>query len=182
MTEEGQGWEDLRVLRTVRFLWILFIPISRFDWELCWTNSSWPIHPPAAARPSRGEDGEHKCGAIYEQSETVRSHPDCGVMVCLLEPTASLSIHWACLESKEERPASCFWCELCLWSRHLTWTLKLLHFLYHRDEDQLPLRSFTANYDMAQMSTELLLEGSWKGLLVLTDRRTRHSVLVHYLV
>lgn len=42
--------------------------------------------------------------------------------------------------------------------RHLTWTLKLLHFLYHRDEDQLPLRSFTSNSDMAQMSTELLLE------------------------
>jgi hypothetical protein len=69
-----------------------------------------------------------------------------------------------------------------LWSRHLTWTLKLLHFLYHRDEDQLPLRSFTANYDMAQMSTELLLEGSWKGLLVLRDGRTRRSVLVPYWV
>lgn len=69
-----------------------------------------------------------------------------------------------------------------LWSRHLTWTLKLLHFLFRRDEDQLPLRSFTANYDMAQMSTELLLEGSWKGLLVLRDGRTRQSVFVPYLV
>lgn len=52
--------------------------------------------------------------------------------------------------------------------RHLTWTLKLLHFLYHRDEDQLPLRSFTANYDMAQMSTELLLED---GLLLSQSRQ-----------
>ncbi|KAH0511375.1 hypothetical protein LTLLF_147890 [Microtus ochrogaster] len=52
--------------------------------------------------------------------------------------------------------------------RHLTWTLKLLHFLYHRDEDQLPLRSFMANYDMAQMSTELLLED---GLLLSQSRQ-----------
>ncbi|GAB1296519.1 Protein KIAA0100 [Apodemus speciosus] len=52
--------------------------------------------------------------------------------------------------------------------RHLTWTLKLLHFFYHRDEDQLPLRSFTANYDMAQMSTELLLED---GLLLSQSRQ-----------
>ncbi|XP_051014003.1 protein KIAA0100-like [Acomys russatus] len=52
--------------------------------------------------------------------------------------------------------------------RHLTWTLKLLHFWYHRDEDQLPLRSFTANYDMAQMSTELLLED---GLLLSQSRQ-----------
>lgn len=43
----------------------------------------------------------------------------------------------------------------------------MLHFLYHRDEDQLPLRSFTANSDMAQMSTELLLKGLWVGVLVL---------------
>nr|AAH48096.1 KIAA0100 protein [Homo sapiens]AAY19515.1 BCOX [Homo sapiens] len=61
--------------------------------------------------------------------------------------------------------------------RHLTWTLKLLQFLYHRDEDQLPLRSFTANSDMAQMSTELLLEGSWVGVLVLSENgRTRYSL------
>uniref|UniRef100_A0A2K5XRQ5 Bridge-like lipid transfer protein family member 2 n=1 Tax=Mandrillus leucophaeus TaxID=9568 RepID=A0A2K5XRQ5_MANLE len=52
--------------------------------------------------------------------------------------------------------------------RHLTWTLKLLQFLYHRDEDQLPLRSFTANSDMAQMSTELLLED---GLLLSQSRQ-----------
>lgn len=63
------------------------------------------------------------------------------------------------------------------WSRHLTWTLKLLQFLYHRDEDQLPLRSFTANSDMAQMSTELLLEGSWVGVLVVSENgRTRYSL------
>uniref|UniRef100_A0A8C5LG97 Bridge-like lipid transfer protein family member 2 n=1 Tax=Jaculus jaculus TaxID=51337 RepID=A0A8C5LG97_JACJA len=52
--------------------------------------------------------------------------------------------------------------------RHLTWTLKLLHFLYHRDEDQLPLQSFTANSDMAQLSTELLLED---GLLLSQSRQ-----------
>ncbi|XP_023595401.1 bridge-like lipid transfer protein family member 2 isoform X2 [Trichechus manatus latirostris] len=52
--------------------------------------------------------------------------------------------------------------------RHLNWTLKLLHFLYHRDEDQLPLRSFTANSDMAQMSIELLLED---GLLLSQSRQ-----------
>nr|KAF6415994.1 hypothetical protein HJG59_007243 [Molossus molossus] len=52
--------------------------------------------------------------------------------------------------------------------RHLNWTLKLLHFLYHRDEDQLPLRSFTANSDMAQMSTELLLKD---GLLLSQSRQ-----------
>ncbi|XP_036622430.1 protein KIAA0100 homolog isoform X2 [Trichosurus vulpecula] len=52
--------------------------------------------------------------------------------------------------------------------RHLNWTLKLLQFNYHRDEDQLPLRSFTANSDMAQMSTELLLED---GLLLSQSRQ-----------
>ncbi|XP_061246510.1 bridge-like lipid transfer protein family member 2 isoform X6 [Bos javanicus] len=52
--------------------------------------------------------------------------------------------------------------------RHLNWTLKLLHFLYHRDEDQLPLRSFTANSDVAQMSTELLLKD---GLLLSQSRQ-----------
>ncbi|XP_044528771.1 protein KIAA0100 homolog isoform X1 [Gracilinanus agilis] len=52
--------------------------------------------------------------------------------------------------------------------RHLNWTLKLLQFSYHRDEDQLPLRSFTANSDMAQMSTELLLED---GLLLSQSRQ-----------
>ncbi|KAB0361019.1 hypothetical protein FD754_005175 [Muntiacus muntjak] len=52
--------------------------------------------------------------------------------------------------------------------RHLNWTLKLLQFLYHRDEDQLPLRSFTANSDVAQMSTELLLKD---GLLLSQSRQ-----------
>lgn len=62
-------------------------------------------------------------------------------------------------------------------ARHLNWTLKLLHFLYHRDEGQLPLRSFTANSDMSQMSTELLLKGLWVGMLVLRENgRTRHSL------
>lgn len=84
------------------------------------------------------------------------------------------------MERKGEWHSRSLRCRLCLWSRHLTWTLKLLHFLYHRDEDQLPLRSFTANYDMAQMSTELLLEGSWKGLLLL--REDQHSVLIPYMV
>ncbi|XP_027241043.1 protein KIAA0100 [Cricetulus griseus] len=66
--------------------------------------------------------------------------------------------------------------------RHLTWTLKLLHFLCHRDEDQPPLRSFTARYDMAQMSTELILEGSWKGLLLLKRREDQHSVFMPSMV
>ncbi|XP_068945900.1 bridge-like lipid transfer protein family member 2 isoform X2 [Petaurus breviceps papuanus] len=52
--------------------------------------------------------------------------------------------------------------------RHLNWTLKLLQFSYCRDEDQLPLRSFTANSDVAQMSTELLLED---GLLLSQSRQ-----------
>ncbi|XP_072495879.1 bridge-like lipid transfer protein family member 2 isoform X2 [Notamacropus eugenii] len=52
--------------------------------------------------------------------------------------------------------------------KHLHWTLKLLQFNYHRDEDQLPLRSFTANSDVAQMSTELLLED---GLLLSQSRQ-----------
>lgn len=43
--------------------------------------------------------------------------------------------------------------------RHLTWTLKLLQFLYQRDEEQHPLRSFTPVSDLDQMSVELLLEG-----------------------
>lgn len=59
----------------------------------------------------------------------------------------------------ENGNATYFWARVCFWLRHLNWTLKLLHFLYHRDEDQLPLRSFTANSDLAQMSTELLLKG-----------------------
>lgn len=56
------------------FSCILLFSISRFDRGLCWTNSAWPLHTPAAARPGQGEDGEHKCGVVYEQSEEVRSH------------------------------------------------------------------------------------------------------------
>ncbi|XP_075760621.1 bridge-like lipid transfer protein family member 2 [Pelodiscus sinensis] len=52
--------------------------------------------------------------------------------------------------------------------RHLTWSLKLLRFLYQRDEEQLPLRSFTATSDLGQMSSELLLED---GLLLSQTRQ-----------
>ncbi|XP_067422042.1 bridge-like lipid transfer protein family member 2 isoform X1 [Emydura macquarii macquarii] len=52
--------------------------------------------------------------------------------------------------------------------RHLTWTLKLLQFLYQRDEEQIPLRSFTPTSDLGQMSTELLLED---GLLLSQSRQ-----------
>ncbi|XP_019400878.1 PREDICTED: protein KIAA0100 homolog [Crocodylus porosus] len=52
--------------------------------------------------------------------------------------------------------------------RHLTWTLKLLQFLYQRDEEQHPLRSFTPASDLDQMSVELLLED---GLLLSQSRQ-----------
>ncbi|XP_074977035.1 bridge-like lipid transfer protein family member 2 isoform X3 [Caretta caretta] len=52
--------------------------------------------------------------------------------------------------------------------RHLTWTLKLLQFLYQRDEEQIPLRNFTPTSDLGQMSTELLLED---GLLLSQSRQ-----------
>ncbi|XP_050785010.1 bridge-like lipid transfer protein family member 2 isoform X6 [Gopherus flavomarginatus] len=52
--------------------------------------------------------------------------------------------------------------------RHLTWTLKLLQFLCQRDEEQIPLRSFTPTSDLGQMSTELLLED---GLLLSQSRQ-----------
>ena len=92
----------------------------------------------------------------------------------MLVSTASSCIELVCGE-KGHSPY--FWVGVCFWSRHLNWTLKLLHFLYHRDEDQLPLRSFTANSDMAQMSTELLLKGLWVGMLFPREKgRTRHSL------
>ncbi|XP_074869814.1 bridge-like lipid transfer protein family member 2 isoform X2 [Carettochelys insculpta] len=52
--------------------------------------------------------------------------------------------------------------------RHLTWTLKLLQFLYQRDEAQIPLRSFTPTSSLGQMSAELLLED---GLLLSQSRQ-----------
>ncbi|XP_038614966.1 protein KIAA0100 homolog isoform X2 [Tachyglossus aculeatus] len=52
--------------------------------------------------------------------------------------------------------------------RHLNWSLRTLQFVFQRDEEQLPLRSFTPNTDMAQMSTELLLE---EGLLLSQSRQ-----------
>lgn len=48
---------------------------------------------------------------------------------------------------------------LCVSSRHLTWSLKLLQFLYQREEEQIPLRNFTPNSDLDQMSVDLQLEG-----------------------
>ncbi|XP_053131385.1 bridge-like lipid transfer protein family member 2 isoform X2 [Hemicordylus capensis] len=52
--------------------------------------------------------------------------------------------------------------------RHLTWTLKLLQFLYQCDGEQIPLRSFTPTCDLPQMSIELLLED---GLLLSQSRQ-----------
>lgn len=43
--------------------------------------------------------------------------------------------------------------------RHLTWSLKLLQFLYRREEEQIPLRNFTPTSDLDQMSVDLQLEG-----------------------
>lgn len=47
--------------------------------------------------------------------------------------------------------------------RHLSWTLKLLHFAHQCDEEQIPLRSFTPTCDLPQMSVELVLEGKSGG-------------------
>uniref|UniRef100_A0A670Z656 Bridge-like lipid transfer protein family member 2 n=1 Tax=Pseudonaja textilis TaxID=8673 RepID=A0A670Z656_PSETE len=52
--------------------------------------------------------------------------------------------------------------------RHLTWTLKLLHFAHQCDEEQIPLRSFTPTCDLPQMSLELVLED---GLLLSQSRQ-----------
>ncbi|XP_029466864.1 protein KIAA0100 homolog isoform X2 [Rhinatrema bivittatum] len=52
--------------------------------------------------------------------------------------------------------------------RHLNWTLKLLQLLYTREETQLPLRSFTSSSELAQMSSEILLED---GLLLSQSRQ-----------
>lgn len=50
--------------------------------------------------------------------------------------------------------------------RHLNWTLKLLHYSYLREEDQLPMRKFIGTSELAQMTSELLVEGKgvdfWK--------------------
>uniref|UniRef100_F6PFS8 Bridge-like lipid transfer protein family member 2 n=1 Tax=Ornithorhynchus anatinus TaxID=9258 RepID=F6PFS8_ORNAN len=49
---------------------------------------------------------------------------------------------------------------LCLWLRHLNWTLKLLPVCVSSGtRSSCPPQPFTPNTDMAQMSTELLLEG-----------------------
>ncbi|XP_058019903.1 bridge-like lipid transfer protein family member 2 [Ahaetulla prasina] len=52
--------------------------------------------------------------------------------------------------------------------RHLTWTLKRLHFAHQCDEEQIPLRSFTPTCDLPQMSIELVLED---GLLLSQSRQ-----------
>lgn len=43
--------------------------------------------------------------------------------------------------------------------RHLNWTLKSLKVSYGRDNEQLPLKSFTPELSFPQSSLELLLEG-----------------------
>lgn len=45
--------------------------------------------------------------------------------------------------------------------RHLNWTLKSLKVCYGRDNEQLPLKSFTPELSFPQSSLELLLEGKW---------------------
>lgn len=52
--------------------------------------------------------------------------------------------------------------------RHLTWTLKLLQFVYQCDGEQIPLRSFTPTCDLPQMNIELVLED---GLLLSQTRQ-----------
>ena len=48
-------------------------------------------------------------------------------------------------------------------SRHLNWTLKSLKVGYGREDEQLPLRSFTPEMSFPQSSLELLLEGEWRA-------------------
>lgn len=51
----------------------------------------------------------------------------------------------------------CFWVSfLC---RHLNWTLKSLKLSYARDEEHLPLKSFTPELSFPHSSLDLLLEG-----------------------
>ncbi|XP_009584952.1 PREDICTED: LOW QUALITY PROTEIN: UPF0378 protein KIAA0100-like, partial [Fulmarus glacialis] len=52
--------------------------------------------------------------------------------------------------------------------RHLNWSLKLLQFLYQREEEQIPLRNFTPTSDLDQMSVDLQLED---GLLLSQSRQ-----------
>ncbi|XP_028274878.1 protein KIAA0100-like isoform X2 [Parambassis ranga] len=52
--------------------------------------------------------------------------------------------------------------------RHLNWTLKSLKLSYGRDDDQLPLKSFTPELSFPQSSLELLLED---GLLLSQSRQ-----------
>lgn len=54
------------------------------------------------------------------------------------------------------------WQQLLASYRHLTWSLKLLQFLYQREEEQIPLRNFTPTSDLDQMSVELQLEGKYR--------------------
>ncbi|KAM8976471.1 bridge-like lipid transfer protein family member 2 [Pelodytes ibericus] len=59
--------------------------------------------------------------------------------------------------------------------RHLNWTLKLLQFSYTREEDQLPMRKFIGTSELAQMSSELLVEDG----LLLSQSRQRIICLNH---
>ncbi|XP_028320296.1 protein KIAA0100-like isoform X3 [Gouania willdenowi] len=52
--------------------------------------------------------------------------------------------------------------------RHLNWTLKFLKVCYGRDDEQLPLKSFTPELSFPQSSLELLLED---GLLLSQSRQ-----------
>ncbi|XP_072286286.1 bridge-like lipid transfer protein family member 2 isoform X2 [Pyxicephalus adspersus] len=62
--------------------------------------------------------------------------------------------------------------------RHLNWTLKLLHYSYIREEDQLPMRKFIGTSELAQMTSELLVEDG----LLLSQSRQRIVCLNHFKV
>ncbi|XP_077336545.1 bridge-like lipid transfer protein family member 2 isoform X3 [Lithobates pipiens] len=59
--------------------------------------------------------------------------------------------------------------------RHLNWTLKLLRYSYLREEDQLPMRKFIGTSELAQMTSELLVEDG----LLLSQSRQRIVCLNH---
>ncbi|XP_073472876.1 bridge-like lipid transfer protein family member 2 isoform X2 [Aquarana catesbeiana] len=59
--------------------------------------------------------------------------------------------------------------------RHLNWTLKQLRYSYLREEDQLPMRKFIGTSELAQMTSELLVEDG----LLLSQSRQRIVCLNH---
>ncbi|KAJ7405898.1 protein KIAA0100 [Pitangus sulphuratus] len=60
-------------------------------------------------------------------------------------------------------------------TRHLTWSLKLLQFLYQREEEQIPLRNFTPTSDLDQMNG-LLLSQNRQRIVCLNSLKTSLQV------